>query len=375
MYCGDETAAYIADIGSHTARFGYGGEDCPKLVLPSAVYRHHDSTSSTSPKKQSKRKTTKYSAPVSLLNLPPDDCFNDKEVGFVPIFSINSNNSTKHQLDTDALSELWEYSFQSLSVRSRKKHTVGSSDASSSDGPIDHPLLASIDHTHSQKEHASILEMMFESLSAPAAYLAPSATLSSFAFGRQSALVVDVGHESCRVTPVMDGYALRHGSVRSCRGGEWLGRAQEKILISSEVGSACCENITPRYVLRNDNVEKLKKLNESVFHRMTVHEVMYEMMTGLHVLPLKEEAGSFDLFCEEGDGDDVNEEEEKEGPVYVLPDGTRVNVGSSGRGRALCHLPVRLCVFLCWHVFILSNASILPAGAILLRIITKFLTN
>ena len=95
-------------------------------------------------------------------------------------------------------------------------------------------------------------------------------------------------------------------------------------------------------------------LKESVFHKMTVHEVMYEMMTGLHVLPLEEEAGSSDsLFC--GDGDVKEEEVEEHGPVYVLPDGTRVDVGSSRGGRDLCRLPVRnVDIYLIlWRDFIL----------------------
>ena len=37
MYCGDETGSYIGDVGSHTCRFGYGGEDNPKFVVPSYV--------------------------------------------------------------------------------------------------------------------------------------------------------------------------------------------------------------------------------------------------------------------------------------------------------------------------------------------------
>ena len=37
MYCGDETGSFIGDVGSHSCRFGYGGEDNPKMVVPSYV--------------------------------------------------------------------------------------------------------------------------------------------------------------------------------------------------------------------------------------------------------------------------------------------------------------------------------------------------
>lgn len=281
MYCGDETGAVIGDVGSHTARFGYGGEDCPKVVINSAAYRRctDDHITGKTEGKRQKVKQYNYSAPVSLLNLPPEDCFGPDEVGFVPIYSLNSNqkSSPMEDVDMEAYAALWEYAFNSLSVRGRKKHTIGSHhEESPTDGPIDHPILSSIDQDHGQKHNAAILEVLFESLSAPAAYLAPSATLSAFAFGRQSALIVDVGHSGTRVTPVLQGYTLKFGSAVSERGGMWLGRAQEKILCCSDLWSKapCSDGVLPRYILRSKNNElrRLKLLKENSFHQFTVHQ-------------------------------------------------------------------------------------------------------
>ncbi|KAL3801623.1 hypothetical protein HJC23_013128 [Cyclotella cryptica] len=356
MYCGDETGAYVGDVGSHTARFGYGGEDCPKVVLPSAVYRHYGGTvdynNDDEGSRVKKRKAAKYSAPVSLLNAPPDDCFTENEVGFIPIYnSMNSNAKSSPDVDTEALAALWECSYQSLAVRDRKKHTVGPRHDPNDtiEGPIDHPLLASIDPHRGEKHHASILEMFFESLSAPAAYLAPSATLSAFSFGRPTALVVDVGHSSARVTPVMDGYTLKFGSVQSQRGGDWLARVQEKVLACNDLwGDAPCpcpDGVMPRYMLRNkdDNLLKLKILKESSFHDMSVHQVMYEMMTGSHVLPLEEEESSLPAPFSDNDSDDSNavedEEVDEDEPMYVLPDGTRLDLGLTKTGKDLRRLP------------------------------------
>lgn len=36
QYGGDEVSAIVLDIGSHTTRAGYAGEDCPKAVFPTA---------------------------------------------------------------------------------------------------------------------------------------------------------------------------------------------------------------------------------------------------------------------------------------------------------------------------------------------------
>jgi actin-related protein len=37
MYCGDETGSFIGEVGSNACRFGYGGEDNCKYVVPSYV--------------------------------------------------------------------------------------------------------------------------------------------------------------------------------------------------------------------------------------------------------------------------------------------------------------------------------------------------
>jgi actin-related protein len=46
MYCGDETGSFIGEIGSHACRFGYGGEDNPKMVTPSYVVSSSSKSSS-----------------------------------------------------------------------------------------------------------------------------------------------------------------------------------------------------------------------------------------------------------------------------------------------------------------------------------------
>ena len=132
MYCGDETGAFIGDVGSKTSRFGYGGEDCPKVVIPSAAYKSINTNGDNSPK----GRKYKYSAPVSLMRIPPDNCFStndtDGDVGFVPIYSsMNSNhgqqnnNSNNIIQDIDAWGSLWEYSYSALCVRGKGKHTKG----------------------------------------------------------------------------------------------------------------------------------------------------------------------------------------------------------------------------------------------------------
>ncbi|KAL9188572.1 hypothetical protein ACHAXT_006950 [Thalassiosira profunda] len=412
MYCGDETGAFIGDVGSHTSRFGYGGEDCPKVVVPSAAYLHYGDGRKTTNDNQGNGRRGKYSAPVSLMRAPPDDCFSEEEVGFVPIYqSLNANNGKNRSTgradagliqDIDAWTALWEYSYQSLCVRGKGKHIMGHkyqaepelqpegaapssrsktiSSQSAVDGPIDHPLLA-VDSTSrnipakdQEQQWAAMLEAMFESLSAPAAYLAPSPMLSSFAYGRQTALVVDVGHTGSRVTPLVDGYCLSSGSVTSGRGGKWLGDVQKSVLegvwdVNGVVnkwngwgkggggsGAPPCRDggIVPRYLLAQRYPDdRLGVLKRSSLQSMTIHEAMYEMMTSPHVLPLEVGGAGATPFYGYGvsgetadEDNDVEmeekkdeEDEEEDEDCYALPDGTIVNLSTSQAGRDLRRLP------------------------------------
>eukprot|EP00986_Skeletonema_menzelii_P011792 scaffold6187_cov139-Skeletonema_menzelii.AAC.10 len=406
MYCGDETGAFIGDVGSHTARFGYGGEDCPKVVIPSAVYKHSPDENNNAGsslgnqtirggKKRGVVQRGNYTAPVSLMNVPPQSCFSlegeDRDVGFIPIYqSMNSNNNQTKQTgqdscdgdgviqDIDAWASLWEYSFSALAARGKSKHTVGYQKMEQShDGPIDHPLLAVdsssriISTNLQEKQKARVLETLFETLSAPAAYIAPSAMLSSFANGRQTSLVVDVGHTGSRVTPVVDGYLLHSGSCKSGRGGMWLGDVQQRVLEgcwkingtdgvvnkwNGWKGAPPCQQdgVTPRYILHS-NIEKIKasqleQLKKSPFHSIAVHEVMYEMMssTSLQSFGIGTDTTSTpfvgygsaddnnDVTMEDKNDDDV--EVEDDGPSYVLPDGTKIDLAQQA-GKDLSRLP------------------------------------
>ncbi|KAL7444073.1 hypothetical protein ACHAXH_009919 [Discostella pseudostelligera] len=411
MYCGDETGAFIGDVGSHTARFGYGGEDCPKLVVPSAVYRRRapkDNDGNTS----HGVRWGKYTAPVSMMRMPPEYCLSstedgsdEEDIGFFPIYSSLNSNNQKNSIatsamdgaieDIDAWAALWEYSYQALCVRGRGKHTLGHKyyphepelQPEVVDGPIDHPILA-VDSTRTStltkihdKQRALMLESLFESLSAPAAYIAPSSMLSSFAYGRQTSLVVDIGHTGITVTPVFDGYCLSHGCVSSGRGGAWLGNVQKSVLegvwdvngtttewngwgrngARTSIPPCQVDGVVPRYRLHatcspeKSSLRKLEMVKQSSFHSMAVHEVMYEMMTSSHIIPLKSSKEVSAPFCGYGklgennmevdtdiDMDDdksMEEDDDDEGSCYVLPDGTSVNLTNSKAGKDLCRLP------------------------------------
>lgn len=72
----------------------------------------------------------------------------------------------------------------------------------------EHPILISETIYSLQPQRERLVEMMFESFEVPALFLAKQSVLSAFSLGKSTALVVDMGANSTRVVPVIDGYAL-----------------------------------------------------------------------------------------------------------------------------------------------------------------------
>ena len=69
-----------------------------------------------------------------------------------------------------------------------------------------------------------------ETWKAPSCFVAPTSMCASFAMGRQTSLVVDVGHEGTRVTPIVDGIPLYHSQRTNRRGGAFLNSIQQHII-------------------------------------------------------------------------------------------------------------------------------------------------
>ena len=106
MYCGDETGAFVGDLGHNCSRFGYGGDDCPKHVVPSWSLAGG-------------------ACPGSTLNCPPGILEGaEKSEDIVPIFDWSRSGGGVHpddHLDSDLVSSwdayeaAWSNAFVALS--------------------------------------------------------------------------------------------------------------------------------------------------------------------------------------------------------------------------------------------------------------------
>jgi actin-like protein 6A len=152
MYCGDETGSFIGDIGSHTARFGYGGDDAPKYVVPAYVHYPNQNDDpanvATALEKESRhhqpnKRKHKYSdASTTSWSIPTSSYSSRYETGDMksalrlathaegswnePIVDPDAFLSQGGTVENwDAYEHLWQSALQTLHVWDRHKHTRG----------------------------------------------------------------------------------------------------------------------------------------------------------------------------------------------------------------------------------------------------------
>lgn len=110
--------------------------------------------------------------------------------------------------DADMLGAIWSHGVSQLRVDSRE-----------------HPLII-VEPAHSLPLHREeMLRMAFDTLGAPAVYLAKAPVMQAFALGRASALVIDIGASGSRTVGVYDGHILKQGQVISEVGGNVISSA------------------------------------------------------------------------------------------------------------------------------------------------------
>ena len=234
MYCGDETGSFVGDVGSNSCRFGYGGEDSPSSVFSSCMF-------------------TDGTIPITLNQPPPRMKQNSSlHQELIPIYQPfpslaheSSCNPDAYLLQDgvihsfDAWENAWLCALDQHHVWDSHKHNRGGGSVQSKirarrtplgrDQCLIHPLLAvDSSYTHAEqpldsmqdnnhntnnnlllargkghqdaitrKQRTTMTEILFESLQAPAAFIAPSPMLASFAHGRQTALDQVFLNRSC----------------------------------------------------------------------------------------------------------------------------------------------------------------------------------
>ncbi|XVE84215.1 hypothetical protein DITRI_Ditri16bG0152400 [Diplodiscus trichospermus] len=233
MYGGDEVSAIVIDLGSHTCKAGYAGEDAPKAVFPSVV------------------------GSIDQMDADDDNGNNDSETNNNNVDSNKPKGKRRlyvgsqalgfrrnHMevvsplkdgvvVDWDIVDSIWDHAFKDCLLID----------------PKEHPMLLAEPSSNTQQQRERTAELMFEKYKVPALFLAKNAVLTSFASGRATSVVVDSGGGSTTVAPVHDGYVLQKAVSSSPIGGEFLTDCLMKSLESKGIV------IKPRYSFKRKEIQ------------------------------------------------------------------------------------------------------------------------
>lgn len=198
---GDEVGAIVIDMGSHTTRVGYAGEDMPKADFPSyagVIEEFNEKTESmdtetaTDIVKSSKKK--RYLIDGMSQRTPKP-------------------NMEIQPFLKDGLVDDWNL-YENVLQYVLGKHLK--CDASK------HPILMTEPVTNTKHKREKLCEIVFEKLDSPGFYLARNGVLSAFANNKTSGLVLDCGAYHTSAIPIHDGYVLNKAVVQSPIGGDFV---------------------------------------------------------------------------------------------------------------------------------------------------------
>lgn len=232
-------SAIVIDLGSHTCKAGYAGEDAPKAVFPSVVgsidqmevddAANTDTNSGAAMDAKSNAKT------------PDSDKTKGKRKLYVGSQALGYRRDNMEVIspfkdgivaDWDIVDNIWDHAFRECLLID----------------PTEHPMLLAEPSSNPQQQREKAAELMFEKYKVPALFLAKNAVLTSFASGRATSLVVDCGGGSTTIAPVHDGYVLQKAVGTSPIGGEFLTDCLLKSLESKGI------KIKPRYSFKRKEV-------------------------------------------------------------------------------------------------------------------------
>ncbi|KAK8545087.1 hypothetical protein V6N12_025937 [Hibiscus sabdariffa] len=300
MYGGDEVSAIVIDLGSHTCKAGYAGEDAPKAVFPSVV-GCIDQMDADDDKENNNSETNNRNADSNKLKGKRKLYVGSQALGFRrDHMEVVSPLKDGVVVDWDIVDNIWDHAFKDCLLID----------------PKEHPMLLAEPSSNTQQQREKTAELMFEKYKVPALFLAKNAVLTSFASGRATSVVIDSGGGSTTVAPVHDGYVLQKAVSSSPIGGEFLTDCLMRSLERKGIV------IKPRYSF------KRKEIQPGVFQTVDVD------------LPLTTE--SYKLYSQRVIASDIKEcvcrapdapyDESSYSNIpmtpYELPDGQTIEIGA-----------------------------------------------
>ena len=215
----------VLDVGTHTIKAGWAGEDSPRCVVPAVVVEvmvGRGASTSVAEKRSrggdgeegTHGSHHRYASTVGSAAVAPHEVHvGAAAVAYLSSLDDSAAASSLHisrpltrslLASPDALIRLLDHIFTSQLHISPKDHAILLSYS---------PLLPLADRQH-------LASLLFHHFHCPALLPVNSASLSLFSSGRTTGLVVDVGEGRTTVVPVYEGFILSHAILTQRVGGE-----------------------------------------------------------------------------------------------------------------------------------------------------------
>ncbi|XP_022790120.1 actin-like protein 6B isoform X2 [Stylophora pistillata] len=264
VYGGDEVGAIVFDIGAHSVRAGYAGEDCPKYDIPTHVgtleeeVRDEIMETEGPPEEKPKLPEKKFYIDTNYIHLPKEnmEIINPVKDGMIE--------------DWDTFEKLLDYMY-AKDIKSESAL---------------HPVVMSEASWNVRAKREKLTELMFEKYNIPAFFLCKSAVLTAFANGRSTGLVIDSGATQTSAVPVHDGYVLQQAIVKSPLAGDFITAQCRQMFEEQTI------EIVPPYLIASKETSKeggpavfTKKNNipplTKSFHRHMVNETIQDFQASV----------------------------------------------------------------------------------------------
>jgi actin-related protein len=185
----------VIDNGSHCCKAGVAGDDNPRAIFPSIVGR---------PKQQ-----------TIIIGSGDKEVYIGDEAQ-LRRFLLLLHSPIEYGIVTnwDEMEKIWHHTFYNeLRI-----------------DPEEHPVLLTEAPLNPKRNREEMTTIMFEKFNVPAMYVKTQATLSLYATGRTTGIVLDSGDSVTHTVPIYEGYDLPNATVRLYIGGRDLTQYLLKIV-------------------------------------------------------------------------------------------------------------------------------------------------